>query len=190
MQWVVLKMLPFDNKSEFQVVVDMPEGTPVEQTRACSTSWRPRSTRCRKSRDYQVYAGTAAPINFNGLVRQYYLRTGPSSATSRSTWSTSTSATARATRSRSRLRPALAAIGRKYGASVKVVEVPPGPPVQAPLVAEIYGPIYGEQQQLTREVRKVFDATPRHRRRRRQPRGAAPRAWSCAWTGRRPRCSA
>jgi multidrug efflux pump subunit AcrB len=101
-QLVVMKMLPFDNKSEFQVVLDMPVGTPVEDTARVLNEIGAHLATVPEVTDWQSYAGTAAPINFNGLVRQYYLRARPSRATSRSTWSTRPRATARATRSRCR----------------------------------------------------------------------------------------
>ncbi len=159
-QWVVMKMLPFDNKSEFQIVLDMPEGTPVEETArvldalAAEVAGRPEVT------DYQVYAGTSAPINFNGLVRQYYLRTGPEVGDIQVNLVDKHHRDKKSHEIALEVRPALAEIGRKQGGSVKIVEVPPGPPVQAPLVAEIYGPFQETQQKLTRDVRKVFDSTP------------------------------
>jgi multidrug efflux pump subunit AcrB len=159
-QWVVMKMLPFDNKSEFQVVVDMPEGTALEETGrvldelAATIAQRPEVT------DYQVYAGTSAPINFNGLVRQYYLRSGPELGDIQVNLVDKHHRDQQSHEIAVAVRPALAMIGMKHGASVKVVEVPPGPPVQAPLVAEIYGPFPESQRELTRVVRKVFDATP------------------------------
>jgi multidrug efflux pump subunit AcrB len=158
-QWVVLKMLPFDNKSEFQVVLDMPEGTPVEETArvldelAAEIATRPEVT------DYQVYAGTSAPINFNGLVRQYYLRSGPEVGDIQVNLVDKHHRKRKSHEIALEVRPALAEIGRRHGGSVKVVEVPPGPPVQAPLVAEVYGPFQDSQRQLARELRKVFDST-------------------------------
>jgi multidrug efflux pump subunit AcrB len=158
-QLVVLKMLPFDNKSEFQVVLDMPEGTPVEDTArvldelAAEIATRPEVT------DYQVYAGTSAPINFNGLVRQYYLRSGPEVGDIQVNLVDKHHRKRKSHEIALEVRPALAEIGRRHGGSVKVVEVPPGPPVQAPLVAEVYGPFQESQRQLTRELRKVFDST-------------------------------
>ena len=159
-QLVVLKMLPFDNKSEFQVVVNMPEGTPVEGTArvlaglAAIVRQIPEVTNC------QAYAGTAAPINFNGLVRQYYLRSDSNQGdlqvnlVDKQDRSRKSHDIARA------IRPALAAEGKRLGAaSVQVVEVPPGPPVQAPIVAEIYGPVYAAQEKIGRALRAVFDAT-------------------------------
>jgi len=156
---VVLKMLPFDNKSEFQVVVNLPEGTPVETTARLLDELSHVVERVPEVTDYQAYAGTAAPINFNGLVRQYYLRRAPELG------DLQVNLTGKHHRDRHSheialdVRPALTAIGRKYGASVQVVEVPPGPPVQAPLVAEVYGPRYEDQRQLARALRKVFDST-------------------------------
>ncbi|HSC08603.1 MAG TPA: efflux RND transporter permease subunit [Steroidobacteraceae bacterium] len=158
-QLVVLKMLPFDNKSEFQVVVNLPEGTPVETTAQLLNELSHVLERVPEVTDYQAYAGTAAPINFNGLVRQYYLRRAPELG------DLQVNLVDKHHRERASheialdVRPVLAAIGRKYDASVQVVEVPPGPPVQAPLVAEIYGPRYEDQRELAREVRAVFDST-------------------------------
>jgi multidrug efflux pump subunit AcrB len=159
-KWVVLKMLPFDNKSEFQVVLNMPEGTPVERTAAVLGELAAVVRVVPEVTDIQAYAGTAAPINFNGLVRQYYLRSSGElgdlqvNLTDKHERHRKSHDIARA------LRPALAAIGRRHGASVQVVEVPPGPPVLAPLVAEIYGPDYAAQRQLARQVRAVFESTP------------------------------
>jgi multidrug efflux pump subunit AcrB len=159
-QWVVMKMLPFDNKSEFQVVVDMPEGTPVEETARVLDELAAEVARRPEVTDYQVYAGTSAPINFNGLVRQYYLRSGHEVGDIQVNLVDKHHRDKKSHDIALEVRPALAEIGRKYGASVKVVEVPPGPPVQAPLVAEVYGPFQEAQAQLTREVRAVFEATP------------------------------
>ena len=159
-QWVVLKMLPFDNKSEFQVVLDMPEGTPVERTARVLGELSRVVATVPEVRDYQAYAGTASPINFNGLVRQYYLRSGPEQG------DIQVNLVDKRDRDRASheialdVRPRLAAIGQRYGASLQVVEVPPGPPVQAPIVAEIYGPFRDAQRSLAREVRRLFDATP------------------------------
>jgi multidrug efflux pump subunit AcrB len=159
-QWVVLKMLPFDNKSEFQVILDMPEGTPVERTAQVLDELTRVVATVPEVRDYQAYAGTAAPINFNGLVRQYYLRTAPEQGdiqvnlVDKHERDRASHAIALA------VRPALAAIGARYGASLQVVEVPPGPPVQAPIVAEVYGPFPAAQRALARELRGLFDTTP------------------------------
>jgi multidrug efflux pump subunit AcrB len=138
---VVLKMLPFDNKSEFQVVLDMPAGTPLEDTARVLREIGAEIAQVPEVADYQAYAGTASPINFNGLVRQYYLRARPNRATSRSTWSTRSIA---APEPRDRRRGARRARGDRapHGGNAKVVEVPPGPPVLSPIVAEVYGPDY------------------------------------------------
>ena len=109
--------------------------------------------------DYEVYAGTAAPINFNGLVRQYYLRQDPRLGDIQVNLVDKAHRHRKSHEIALAVRPALAAIGRRYGASVQVVEVPPGPPVRAPIVAEVYGPRYAEQRQLARQIRQLFDAT-------------------------------
>ena len=159
-QAVVLKMLPFDNKSEFQVVVDLPEGAPVETTAALLDELGAILETVPEVTDYQAYAGTAAPINFNGLVRQYYLREDANMG------DLQVNLVDKARRDRSSheiaaaVRPALAEAGRSYGASVKVVEVPPGPPVMSPIVAEIYGPDYEQQKLLAREIEQRFRSTP------------------------------
>jgi multidrug efflux pump subunit AcrB len=159
-QWVVMKMLPFDNKSEFQVVVDMPEGTALEETARVLDDLAAEIAKLPEVTDYQVYAGTSAPINFNGLVRQYYLRAGPEYGDIQVNLVDKHHRDRKSHEIAIAARPALAAIGKAHGASVKVVEVPPGPPVQAPLVAEIYGPFDDVRRQLTQEVRKAFDAQP------------------------------
>ncbi|NIA27302.1 MAG: AcrB/AcrD/AcrF family protein [Desulfobulbaceae bacterium] len=159
-QLVVLKMLPFDNKSEFQVIVDMPEGTPVEATAEVLDELAKTIEAVPEVTDYQVYAGTAAPINFNGLVRQYYLRSGGNVG------DIQVNLVNKKHRDRSShqialaVRDELAEIGRRYDASVKVVEVPPGPPVISPIVAEIYGPDYEEQKRLGLELQRLFAETP------------------------------
>ncbi len=158
-QAVVLKMLPFDNKSQFQVVVDLPEGTPVESASRVMDELGRVIEKVPEVTDYQVFVGTAAPIDFNGLVRQYYLRSGSNvgdiqvNLLHRSQRDRSSHEIARA------IRPRLADVGAAHGASVKVVEVPPGPPVMAPLVAEIYGPDYESQKALGRELEALFHGT-------------------------------
>jgi multidrug efflux pump subunit AcrB len=158
-QWVVLKMLPFDNKSEFQIVVDLPEGSPLERTNALLVELAAKIAELPEVLDFQGYAGTSGPVNFNGLVRQYYLREGANvgdlqvNLVDRRERSRKSHDIARA------IRPALAEIGARYGASVKVVEVPPGPPVMAPLVAEIYGPDLERSRAIARELEQRFRAT-------------------------------
>jgi len=157
---VVLKMLPFDNKSEFQVVLDMPTGTPVEATAAVLREMAVEVAKLPEVTDYQAYAGLAAPINFNGLVRQYYLRTGGEVGDLQVNLVDKHARDRKSHEVAQAVRPALEAIARRHGGDVKVVEVPPGPPVLSPIVAEIYGPDAGAQMKLAKQVRAVFEATP------------------------------
>ena len=157
---VVLKMLPFDNKSEFQLVVDMPEGSTLERTNQLLGELAQAVAKVPEVANWQGYAGTAAPITFNGLVRQYYLRSGPLvgdlqvNLVDKHLRDRQSHAIALA------VRPALAKIGARYGASVKLVEVPPGPPVIAPIVAEIYGPDYATVRTLALGLEHDFRANP------------------------------
>jgi multidrug efflux pump subunit AcrB len=159
-KWVVLKMLPFDNKSEFQVMVNMPEGTSLEETAALLDDLAAQIRTVPEVANYQTYAGTSAPINFNGLVRQYYLRSGPLVGDIQVNLVDKHHRNRKSHDIALAVRPALVAIGKQYNAVVQVVEVPPGPPVQAPLVAEVYGPNYSAQRSLTAKIRGFFDATP------------------------------
>jgi len=154
---VLLKMLPFDNKSEFQVVLDMPAGTPLEQTAAVLHELGAHLASVPEVTDYQAYAGTAAPINFNGLVRQYYLRAGSEQGDIQVNLVDKHARHDKSHAIATRVRPALQAIGKRFGANVKVVEVPPGPPVLSPIVAEIYGPEAEGRQQVAKAVRALFD---------------------------------
>ncbi|MCW8925004.1 MAG: efflux RND transporter permease subunit [Xanthomonadales bacterium] len=158
-QSVVLKMLPFDNKSEFQVVLDMPEGTPVENTAAVLDELAAIIETVPEVVNYQVYAGIAAPINFNGLVRQYYLRGAGNMGDIQVNLQDKHKRDRSSHEIASAVREALAATALKHDASVKVVEVPPGPPVMSPIVAEVYGPDYAAQKQLGRNLEQVFRAT-------------------------------
>jgi multidrug efflux pump subunit AcrB len=157
---VLLKMLPFDNKSEFQVIVDMPAGTPLEQTAAVMHELGNYLVTVPEVTDYQAYAGTAAPINFNGLVRQYYLRAGGDVGDLQVNLVGKHDRKAQSHAIATRVRPQLQKIGARFGANIKVVEVPPGPPVMSPIVAEIYGPEAAGRQQVAKAVRAVFAATP------------------------------
>jgi len=157
---VVLKMLPFDNKSEFQVVVDMPEGSSVEQTARVLGELSRYLATVDEVTDQQVYAGTAAPINFNGLVRQYYLREGANVGDIQVNLVDKHYRERKSHEIALAVRAPLQEIGRRFNANVKVVEVPPGPPVQSPLVAEIYGLDYTGQIGVAKEVRQVFESTP------------------------------
>ena len=156
---VVLKMLPFDNKSEFQVVVDMPEGTSLEQTARVAHELGGYLRTVPEVTDYQAYVGENAPINFNGLVRQYYLREGANVAdiqvnlVDKHYRERKSHDVARA------VRGPLHEIAERFDANVKVVEVPPGPPVMSPLVAEIYGLDYDGQIEVAKQVRAFFEKT-------------------------------
>ena len=157
---VVLKMLPFDNKSEFQVVVDMPEGTSTEQTARVLSELGNYLSTVPEVTDYQAYVGTAAPINFNGLVRQYYLREGANVGDLQVNLADKHKRHRKSHDIALAVRGPLQEIGKRYDANVKVVEVPPGPPVMSPLVAEVYGLDYEGQIRVAKEVRGVFDSTP------------------------------
>jgi multidrug efflux pump subunit AcrB len=159
-QWVVLKMLPFDNKSEFQVVVEMPAGTPLEGTASALHEMGVFLSQQAEVRDLQGYAGTASPITFNGLVRQYYLRADAEQGDLQVNLVDKKHRHEKSHAIAQRLRPELEKIGQRHGARVKVVEVPPGPPVMSPLVAEIYGPDEAGRQQLAKRVAKAFAQTP------------------------------
>ena len=151
---VVLKMLPLDNKSEVQVVVDMPEGSTLEQTNALLAELAAKLDTVPEVLDYQAYAGTAAPINFNGLVRQYFLRSGSNVGDLQVNLVDKHARNRQSHEIALAMRPMLARVGAKYGASVKVVEVPPGPPVLSPLVAEVYGPDYAGQRKVALALAK------------------------------------
>jgi len=157
---VVMKMLPFDNKSEFQVIVDMPAGTPVEQTAAALREMGVYLAKQPEVTNYQAYAGTAAPINFNGLVRQYYLRAGGDVGDLQVNLIDKHARKEQSHAIATRLRPELQRIGKRFGANVKVAEVPPGPPVLAPIVAEIYGPEEQGRREVAKSVRALFERTP------------------------------
>ena len=159
-QAVVLKMLPFDNKSEFQVVVDMPEGTSLEQTARVLNDLGDYLASVPEVTDYQVYAGTASPINFNGLVRQYYLRSGANIGDIQVNLTDAKTRSRKSHEIAQSVREPLQKIGLAHQANVKVVEVPPGPPVQSPLVAEIYGLDYDGQIAVARQVRQIMENTP------------------------------
>ncbi|WMP17560.1 efflux RND transporter permease subunit [Thiothrix lacustris] len=157
---VVLKMLPFDNKSEFQVILDMPEGTSLEQTSRVLNEMADYLGKVDEVTDYQIYAGTAAPINFNGLVRQYYLREGANVGDIQVNLTDAHGRERQSHEISLAVRPPLQDIAKKYNANVKVVEVPPGPPVMSPIVAEVYGLDYAGQIGVAKQIRGVFEQTP------------------------------
>ncbi|HRH78250.1 MAG TPA: efflux RND transporter permease subunit, partial [Cellvibrionaceae bacterium] len=156
---VVLKMLPFDNKSEFQVMLDMPEGTALETTQQVLQAMADELAKIPETTDYQLYAGTSAPINFNGLVRQYYLRQEPHQGDIQVNLVDKHQRSRKSHDIALAARQALLPIAERYNARIKVVEVPPGPPVLAPLVAEVYGLNYSRQQEVAQAVRHQFAAT-------------------------------
>jgi multidrug efflux pump subunit AcrB len=157
---VRVKMLPFDNKSELQVVINMPDGTPLEQTARVAQALGAELARQPDVLNYQTYTGTSGPYNFNGLVRHYYMRGQPNQADIQVNL---LSAKLRSDQSHviaKRLRPLLNAIGNQYGARIQVSEVPPGPPVIQTLVAEVYGPDLDGQTQVAQRIKKIFQQTP------------------------------
>ncbi len=158
-QLVVLKMLPFDNKSEFQVVLDMPVGTPVEDTARVLHEIGAELAQVPEVVNYQAYAGTASPINFNGLVRQYYLRAAPEKGDIQVNLADKHHRSKQSHEIAVSVRDRIEAIGKANGGVAKVVEVPPGPPVMSPIVAEIYGPDMAGQMAVGKQVRAAFEQT-------------------------------
>ncbi len=159
LKWVRVKMLPFDNKSEFQVIVDMPNGTTLEQTTAVTQSLGRYLATQPEVMNYQVYAGTSGPYNFDGLVRHYYLRHGANQADIQVNLLPRDARKAQSHEIARRVRPGLDEIGKAYGARIKVAEVPPGPPVLQTLVAEVYGPDPQGQIELARQIKQIFQQT-------------------------------
>ncbi|WP_243310862.1 efflux RND transporter permease subunit [Fundidesulfovibrio agrisoli] len=157
---VLVKMLPFDNKSEFQVVVDMPLGTPLEQTTRVAGELASEILKRGDVADAQVYAGTSGPFSFNGLIRHYYLRRGQNAADIAVNLAPKGERSLQSHEVAKQVRLALAPIAEKYGARLKVAEVPPGPPVIQTLVAEIYGPDDAGRLKVARQVKEVFAHTP------------------------------
>lgn len=158
-KWVVLKMLPFDNKSEFQVVIDMPTGTPLENTAAVLHDMGAYLATVPEVTSYQAYAGTAAPINFNGLVRQYYLRAESEQGDLQVNLKDKHERKRQSHEIAGSVLEPLEKIAKAHGARLKVVEVPPGPPVMSPLVAEVYGPDEAGRRELAGHIRDVFANT-------------------------------
>ena len=156
---VVLKMLPFDNKSEIQVLVDLPEGSSLEQNSRVVAELGDHIATLDEVTDYQAYVGTAAPINFNGLVRQYYLRAASNLSDIQINLRHKSQRQLDSHDIAQALREPLQRIGRAYDANVKIVEVPPGPPVLAPLVVEVYGIDYNGQIAVARDIRAVLEQT-------------------------------
>jgi len=154
-----VKMLPFDNKSELQIVIDMPEGASLEETAALASEIGNYLKTVPEVTNFQSYTGTSAPFNFNGLVRHYFLRSGSNVADIQVNFVGKDERKAQSHDIAKRIRPPVQAIGKKYGGRVKVVEIPPGPPVLSTLVAEIYGPDFRRQMEIARDVRDIFSKT-------------------------------
>ncbi|HYM12325.1 MAG TPA: efflux RND transporter permease subunit, partial [Bryobacterales bacterium] len=158
--FVKVKMLPFDNKSEFQVIVDMPEGATLEQTAGVTGELAEVVRRQPEVVNFQTYVGTASPYNFNGLVRHYYLRRGPNAADIQVNLVGKSERKLQSHAIAKRVREELMPVARRAGARIKVAEVPPGPPVLETMVAEVYGPTQQGQIAIARQVRGIFERTP------------------------------
>ncbi len=157
---VQVKMLPFDNKSEFQVVVDMPNGTTLEQTARVTQALGQYLGQQPEVENFQLYAGLSGPYNFNGLVRHYYLRNQPYQADIQVNLLPLADRSTQSHQIAKRIRPELQKIGLPYGARIKVSEVPPGPPVVQTLVAEVYGPDAAGQVDVAKKIKQIFQQTP------------------------------
>ncbi len=157
---VKVKMLPFDNKSEFQIVIDMPEGTPLEKTYEVASALAKYIKTVPEVTNFQLYVGTSSPYNFNGLVRHYFLRNQPHQADIQINLKPKSERKEQSHDIAKRIRPEIERIAKYYpGARVKIVEIPPGPPVIQTLVAEVYGPEYDRQIEIAREIMKIFEST-------------------------------
>ena len=156
---VAVKMLPFDNKNEFQVVIDMPEGTTLEKTAAVTKEISAYISHQPMVVNYQGYIGTAGPISFNGLVRHYDMRRGDNIADIQVNLISKEERKLQSHAIAKSMRAAIQSIASKYNANVKLVEVPPGPPVLSTLVAEVYGPDYDQQVSVARQIKQLFATT-------------------------------
>jgi multidrug efflux pump subunit AcrB len=157
---VTVKMLPFDNKNELQVIIDAPEGTPLEQTARITREMGDALRAVPEVTDFQLYIGTSAPFNFNGLVRHYYLRKGAHLADIQVNLLPKEERKDQSHAIAKRIRPLVKAIADKYGARVKVAEIPPGPPVLSTLVAEVYGPDDTSRASVAAKVKGILAKTP------------------------------
>jgi multidrug efflux pump subunit AcrB len=158
--WVKVKMLPFDNKSELQVILNLPEGSALERTAQAAREIAAALRTEPEVTDYQIYAGLASPFNFNGLVRHYFMRTGANQADIQINLVPKDRRTAQSHDIAKRIRPRVARIAAKFGARAAVAEVPPGPPVLQTLVAEAYGPNQESRLALARKIIGIFTNTP------------------------------
>jgi multidrug efflux pump subunit AcrB len=158
--WTKVKILPFDNKPEFQIILNMPEGTSIERTTAAAREIASAVRKEPEVTDYQVYSGIAAPFNFSGLVRHYFMRQGANVADIQVNLVNKRDRSTQSHDIAKRVRPRVAAIAAKFGGRATVAEVPPGPPVLQTLVAEVYGPNETERLKLVSKVREIFRNTP------------------------------
>jgi multidrug efflux pump subunit AcrB len=158
--WVKVKMLPFDNKSEFQIILNMPEGSSLERTAQAAREIAAAVRTEPEVTDYEIYAGVASPFNFNGLVRHYFMRRGANVADLQINLVPKGERKAQSHDIAKRVRPRVAEITAKFGARVAVAEVPPGPPVLQTLVAEIYGPTEENRLKMAQKVIDIFHNTP------------------------------
>lgn len=154
-----VKMLPFDNKSELQIVIDMDEGTTLEETGALVKETGEYLKTVSEVDNFQSYVGTSAPFNFNGLVRHYFLRSTGNLADIQVNFAGKDDRKAQSHDIAGRIRPDIKKIADKYNARVKVVEIPPGPPVLSTLVAEIYGPDFDRQIEIANDIKGIFEKT-------------------------------
>jgi multidrug efflux pump subunit AcrB len=159
MRQVLVKMMPYDNKSELQVVIDAPEGFTLERTNAAARDLAAVFQDLPSVTDYQVYVGTSAPFNFNGLVRHYFLRKNSNMADIQINLVDKHLRSEKSHDFAKRVRVLLAPIAERHGVNIKVAEVPPGPPVMSTMVAEVYGPSDEGRLGIAREVRRVFEET-------------------------------
>ena len=157
---VRVKMLPFDNKSEIQLIINMPEGTPLEETLRATDAMGNVLAHQPDVLNYQEYAGTSGPYNFNGLVRHYYMRQQPNQADIQINLLPAKKRHLESHEIAKRLRPILDQVASQYGARIQVTEVPPGPPVLQTLVAEVYGPSLQGQIRVARQIKSIFLHTP------------------------------
>jgi multidrug efflux pump subunit AcrB len=159
MRLVIVKMLPFDNKGEIQVVIDMPEGSTLEDTAAATRDLGDYISTIAEVTDYQIYVGTASPYNFNGLVRHYFLRRGPNVADIQINLAPKGERKLQSHEIAKSIRPRIQEIAAQYGANIKIAEIPPGPPVLQTLVAEVYGPNYERQIELASQIQDIFKSS-------------------------------
>ncbi|MEJ8590043.1 efflux RND transporter permease subunit [Riemerella anatipestifer] len=158
-KWVAVKMLPFDNKNEIQVVIDMPEGTPLEKTAAVTKDVAQYLRTVPEVVNYQNYIGASSPITFNGLVRHYDMRGQSNTADIQVNLLDKSARSKQSHDVAKTIRPEIQKIAKNYGANIKIVEVPPGPPVLSTIVAEVYGPNYEEQVKIADQVQQILKQT-------------------------------